>query len=69
MMDRIQRHITIHHGGLTEKELTRLLQIADKCPVHRTLENNGQVIVVSSLETVTSTSQSDKASDKVTVGQ
>jgi putative redox protein len=30
-------------GDLTEAEKTRLLEIADRCPVHRTLHNNPQV--------------------------
>ncbi len=31
-------------GDLDEKQLSRLLQIADKCPVHRTLHSETQVI-------------------------
>ncbi len=31
-------------GNLDEKQLKRLLQIADKCPVHKTLHNETQVI-------------------------
>ncbi len=31
-------------GDLDEKQLKRLLQIADKCPVHKTLHNETQVI-------------------------
>jgi putative redox protein len=30
-------------GELTDAEKTRLLEIADRCPVHRTLHNNPQV--------------------------
>jgi uncharacterized OsmC-like protein len=48
MFDRIERVISIEGEDLTEKERTRLLEIANKCPVHRTLEH-GQVLVVSSL--------------------
>jgi putative redox protein len=48
MFDRIERIISVEGEGLTEKERTRLLEIANKCPVHRTLEQ-GQVVVVSSL--------------------
>mmetsp|Transcript_15465 Transcript_15465/g.29255 ORF Transcript_15465/g.29255 Transcript_15465/m.29255 type:complete len:191 (+) Transcript_15465:93-665(+) len=48
MFDKIERIITVEGEGLTEKDRTRLLEIADKCPVHRTLEL-GQVVVVSSL--------------------
>jgi putative redox protein len=35
-LDRIDRDIELI-GGLTEEQRTRLLEIADKCPVHRTL--------------------------------
>ena len=41
-MERITR--TIHlEGDLTPQQQQRLLEIADRCPVHRTLEN-GPVI-------------------------
>ena len=36
MLDRIEREIILT-GPLTEEQRTRLLQIANKCPVHRTL--------------------------------
>lgn len=36
------------HGDLTEDERAKLLAIADKCPVHRTLE--GEVKVRSRLD-------------------
>jgi putative redox protein len=35
-IDRIEREITLE-GTLTEEHRTRLLEIADRCPVHRTL--------------------------------
>lgn len=35
-IDEIRREIRLH-GGLSEAERARLLEIADKCPVHRTL--------------------------------
>ncbi|MEL6133101.1 MAG: alpha/beta fold hydrolase [Bacteroidota bacterium] len=38
MIDHIERVIELE-GNLDEKQRTRLLQIADKCPVHRTLHN------------------------------
>jgi uncharacterized OsmC-like protein/alpha-beta hydrolase superfamily lysophospholipase len=44
-VDVIDREITIH-GDLDEKVRTRLLQIADKCPVHRTLHNEIKVRTV-----------------------
>jgi putative redox protein len=36
MLDRIERVITLE-GDLTAENRKRLLEIADKCPVHRTL--------------------------------
>jgi putative redox protein len=36
MVDRIDRQITLS-GELSEEQRSRLLQIADRCPVHRTL--------------------------------
>ena len=36
MLDRIEREIVLT-GPLTETQRTRLLEIANKCPVHRTL--------------------------------
>jgi putative redox protein len=48
LFDRIERHIALAGNDLTESDRTRLMEIADRCPVHRTLEQ-GQVVVVSSL--------------------
>ena len=36
MLDRIERAIAVA-GKLTEEQRTKLLEIANKCPVHRTL--------------------------------
>jgi putative redox protein len=36
MLDRIERNITLE-GELDAEERKRLIEIADKCPVHRTL--------------------------------
>lgn len=36
-MDRIEKDITIEGPDLTDDQRSRLLQIADRCPVHRTL--------------------------------
>ena len=36
MLDRIEREIALA-GELTEDQRTKLLEIANKCPVHRTL--------------------------------
>jgi putative redox protein len=48
VFDRIERKITLYGDDLSDTERTRMLEIANKCPVHRTLEH-GQVVVVSSL--------------------
>jgi uncharacterized OsmC-like protein/alpha-beta hydrolase superfamily lysophospholipase len=45
MLDRIDRAITLA-GDLTQEERTRLLQIADKCPVHRTLTSEVEIRTV-----------------------
>ncbi len=36
MLDRIERELTLE-GELTKEQRAKLLEIADKCPVHRTL--------------------------------
>ena len=36
MLDRIESEITVA-GELTEQQRAKLLEIANKCPVHRTL--------------------------------
>jgi uncharacterized OsmC-like protein len=36
MLDRIEREITVA-GELTQEQRTKILEIADKCPIHRTL--------------------------------
>jgi putative redox protein len=36
MLDRIERDVELH-GVLTEEQRARLLEIASKCPVHKTL--------------------------------
>lgn len=41
-IDEMTREITIT-GDLTDEQRTKLLEIADKCPVHRTLENEVKV--------------------------
>ena len=41
-IDTFERQISIN-GDLDEKQLERLMQIADKCPVHKTLTTTGQV--------------------------
>lgn len=37
-------------GDLTDQQRQRLLEIADRCPVHRTLHNNLQVRTVLATE-------------------
>lgn len=41
-VDKFTRKITLV-GDLTDAERARLLEIADKCPVHRTLENSAMI--------------------------
>ncbi len=42
-IDRLSRFIQLD-GDLSDAERNRLLEIADKCPVHKTLENNPQIV-------------------------
>ena len=42
-IERITRRITLH-GELDAAQRQRLLEIADRCPVHRTLENDPQIV-------------------------
>ncbi|MCL3883460.1 bifunctional alpha/beta hydrolase/OsmC family protein [Marivita sp. GX14005] len=44
-IDRFQRRITLE-GDLSEDQRARLLQIADRCPVHRTLEATSHIETV-----------------------
>jgi putative redox protein len=39
MINRFERVITLEGDGLTDADRDKLLAIADKCPVHRTLES------------------------------
>ena len=45
-IDRIEREVELE-GSLDEKQRRRLLEVADMCPVHRTLK--GEVVVENSL--------------------
>lgn len=42
-IDSFRRNIHLH-GDLTEAQRTRLLEVADKCPVHRTLERTSRIV-------------------------
>jgi putative redox protein len=46
-LDRIERRLSIE-GEIDDEQRARLLDIADKCPVHRTLES--EVVVTTRLE-------------------
>ncbi len=41
-IDKIERHISVR-GDLNEEQVQRLLEIADRCPVHRTLQTPPKV--------------------------
>lgn len=43
-IDRIERRIALRGPELTEDQRTRLLQIANMCPVHKTLEQSSKVV-------------------------
>jgi putative redox protein len=43
MVDRIERQLTLA-GPLDEEQRGRLMEIADKCPVHRTLYSENSVV-------------------------
>jgi uncharacterized OsmC-like protein len=45
MIDRIERAITLR-GALDAEQRRRLLEIADKCPVHRTLTSEVDIRTV-----------------------
>ena len=47
VFDRVERKIAVT-GDLSPAERKRLLEIAEMCPVHRTLES-GSTVVVSTL--------------------
>lgn len=53
-IDRIERTIEIH-GNLTDEQRDRMMEIADKCPVHRTL--HGEIHVASQRQDPTPTSE------------
>ena len=44
-MDRLTRHLALE-GPLTEEQRRRLVEIADRCPVHQTLERASYVVTV-----------------------
>jgi len=47
MIDRIERVISLT-GPLTDEQKARLLEIADKCPLHRTITS--EISIISSIE-------------------
>jgi len=44
MIDRFERAITVEGDDLTDEHRAKLLEIADKCPVHRTLESASAIV-------------------------
>ena len=42
-VERITRHISLV-GDLDDEQRRKLLEIADKCPVHRTLESDPKIV-------------------------
>ncbi len=44
MIDRFERVIRVDGADLTDADRTKLLAIADKCPVHRTLESASSIV-------------------------
>ncbi len=44
MIDRFERAITVEGNDLTDEHRAKLLEIADKCPVHRTLESASAIV-------------------------
>jgi uncharacterized OsmC-like protein/alpha/beta superfamily hydrolase len=44
MIDRFERLVTVDGDDLTDDHRAKLLEIADKCPVHRTLESASSIV-------------------------
>lgn len=44
MLDRIERDITLVGEKLTDAEKKRLLEIANRCPVHRSLSSENSIV-------------------------
>ena len=44
MIDRFERVVTVDGDDLTVEQRAKLLEIADKCPVHRTLESASSIV-------------------------
>jgi uncharacterized OsmC-like protein/alpha/beta superfamily hydrolase len=44
MIDRFDRVVTVVGDGLSDEHRAKLLEIADKCPVHRTLESASAIV-------------------------
>ena len=46
LIDRFERSVTVEGADLTDEHRARLLEIADRCPVHRTLEASSVISTV-----------------------
>jgi putative redox protein len=46
MIDRFDRVVHVEGDALTDADRDRLLTIADKCPVHRTLESASSIVTM-----------------------
>jgi uncharacterized OsmC-like protein len=44
MIDRFERVVRVDGDDLTDQDRAKLLEIADKCPVHRTLESASAIV-------------------------
>jgi putative redox protein len=44
MIDRFERVVRVDGDELTDEHRAKLLEIADKCPVHRTLESSSAIV-------------------------
>jgi len=58
LIDRVEREIEIY-GDLDDVQRARLMEIADRCPVHRTLK--GDISIVTTQAQIESSLEPDKA--------
>ena len=47
LIDQIKRVVTIE-GNVTDAQRARMMEIADMCPVHRTMMNQKEIVTVAS---------------------